>query len=308
MEPKNFFTFTTVLHKCTITIITIFTSLANHTLALDPHFEACAPKTCGNGLNISYPFWISGKQQSYCGYPNFEITCGDEEPILSISEEDYIIKNIFYANNSLLLASAAAYDRQETCPTPHHNISLSRTPFDLISTDTNLFFFYNCTKKPPDYYTYPIDCISNSTHYSFAAFHEEVLLKANYSLDLCRNSAFVPVDVESINIANLWQMNYTEVLKMGFLLDWTTHNCTSCEASGGRCGFKDSKFVCFCTDKPHVETCCHDTLKDIKSDGYSKEKAEELDITDDVGLLKHGPPTPSPDSRTSWKTTPPSSN
>ncbi|KAK1564324.1 hypothetical protein Q3G72_000648 [Acer saccharum] len=117
--------------------------------------------------------------------------------------------------------------------------------------------FYNCTKKPSDYYTCPIDCISSSTHYSFAAFREEVLLKANYSLDLCRNSAFVPVDVESIKIANLWQMNYTEVLKMGFLLDWTAHNCTICEASGGRYGFKDTKFVCFCTDKPLVETCYH---------------------------------------------------
>ncbi|KAK3225284.1 hypothetical protein Dsin_005146 [Dipteronia sinensis] len=69
-------------------------------------------------------------------------------------------------------------------------------------------------------------------------------------------------------------------------------------------------FQCLQSDKdlrPCMATAL-DTLKDTQRDGYSKEKAEELDITEDVGLLKHGPPTPSPDSRTSRKTTPPTSN
>ncbi|KAK4843730.1 hypothetical protein QYF36_011913 [Acer negundo] len=258
MEPKNFFTFTTLLHKGTIIImITIFTTLTNHSRALDRQYEACVPRTCGNRLNISYPFWISQEQESFCGYPNFEITCKDEEPVLRISNEDYIIKDIFYANSSLLVASAAVYE--EKCPTPLHNLSLSRTPFILTSTDTSLFFWYNCTKKPSDYYTYPIDCASNSTHYSFANFHEDILVKVNYSVDSCQNSVYVPVDVHNngIDVGNLLQMNYTEILKTGFILNWTAHSCSSCEVSGGRCGFDDKKFVCFCADKPHVETCFH---------------------------------------------------
>ncbi|TXG51434.1 hypothetical protein EZV62_023958 [Acer yangbiense] len=231
MEPSNLFTFTTLLHKCTIIImITIFTTLANHSRALGRQYEACVPRTCGNRLNISYPFWISQEQESFCGYPNFEITCEDEEPVLRISNEDYIIKDFFYGNNSLLVASAAVYE--ETCPTPLHNLSLSRTPFNLKSTKADLFFWYNCTKKPPDYYTYPIDCASNATHYSFAGFHEEILVKANYSIDLCRNSVYVPVDVDTTDVGNLLQMNYTEILKTGFFLNWTAHNCSSCEASG----------------------------------------------------------------------------
>ncbi|KAK0591496.1 hypothetical protein LWI29_002835 [Acer saccharum] len=233
MEPKNFFTFTTLLHKCTIFImITIFTTLANHGRALDRQYEACVPRTCGNRLNISYPFWISQEQESFCGYPNFEITCKDEEPVLRISNEDYIIKDFFYGNNSLLVASAAVYE--ETCPTPLHNLSLSRTPFNLKSTKADLFFWYNCTKKPPDYYTYPIDCASNATHYSFAGFHEEILVKANYSIDSCQDSVYVPVDVDTTDVGNLLQMNYTEILKTGFFLNWTAHNCSSCEASKRR--------------------------------------------------------------------------
>ncbi|KAK1565387.1 hypothetical protein Q3G72_025348 [Acer saccharum] len=119
-------------------MITIFTTLANHSRALDRQYEACVPRTCGNRLNISYPFWISQEQESFCGYPNFEITCEDEEPVLRISNEDYIIKDFFYGNNSLLVASAAVYE--ETCPTPLHNLSLSRTPFNLKSTKADLFF------------------------------------------------------------------------------------------------------------------------------------------------------------------------
>lgn len=70
-------------------------------------------------------------------------------------------------------------------------------------------------------------------------------------------------------------------------------------------------FQCLQGDKdmrPDMETVMK-TLMDIQNDGYNKDKADELDIiSDDVGLLKNGPPTPSPDSRTSMKTTPSSSN
>lgn len=251
MKPISFFS---PLLKSTLVITIIFSA----TLALDPYFEACAPVNCGTGVNITYPFWIPSKQQSYCGLPNFEISCHENEPVLSISNEDYIIRNISYSNNTLLVANAGAYDNKDTCPTPLHNLSLSRTPFNLSSVDARLFFFYNCTKKPPDDYTYSIACASNSTHYAFAGFHVEPLLKANYSLDLCRNSVYVPVDVESgINALRLWETDYVEVLKMGFVLSWNAHNCSICETSGGRCGFKDNKLVCFCSDKPHVETCFH---------------------------------------------------
>ncbi|KAL5751303.1 hypothetical protein ACOSP7_025906 [Xanthoceras sorbifolium] len=69
-------------------------------------------------------------------------------------------------------------------------------------------------------------------------------------------------------------------------------------------------FQCLQGDKdmrPSMSTVL-EILKDIQSDGYSKEKAEEFDISDDVELLKNGPPTPSPDSRISSKITLPTSD
>ncbi|XP_031284024.1 LEAF RUST 10 DISEASE-RESISTANCE LOCUS RECEPTOR-LIKE PROTEIN KINASE-like 2.1 isoform X2 [Pistacia vera] len=116
----------------------------------------------------------------------------------------------------------------------------------------DLFFWYNCSDKPPENGTYSISCGNEYSHYySFAAFHKEMLV--NYSLESCQYSVYAPLNVETG--ANWLQMNYTEILKIGFVLNWTALGCSNCEASGGRCGFDNSEFLCFCKDKTQHKTC-----------------------------------------------------
>ncbi|TQD82998.1 hypothetical protein C1H46_031431 [Malus baccata] len=235
-----------------IVVTIVFTTFANRAFSVDRRFEACEPQTCGNGPHISYPFWLSGKQES-CGYPSFKITCNEKHPVFSISDDDYIIREIFYSNHSFVLANAAVYD--DKCPLPQHNLSLDRTPFNYSSDHVNFSFFYDCPEDPSEYMlSYPIDCASNGSHHSFATFHKELVERMNYSLDSCRSSVHLPFD-GAANVDALMQMNYTEILKMGFILNWTAQNCSNCERSGGRCGFDDNEFVCFCSDRPHVKTC-----------------------------------------------------
>ncbi|TQD83000.1 hypothetical protein C1H46_031433 [Malus baccata] len=105
--------------------------------------------------------------------------------------------------------------------------------------------------------SYPIDCASNGGHHSFATFHKEVVERMNYSLDSCQSSVHLPSD-GAANVDALMQMNYTEILKMGFILNWTAQKCSNFERSGGRCGFDDNEFVCFCCDLPYVKTCDDD--------------------------------------------------
>lgn len=262
MASATFFTPKTILsqnHIIVSTIFIIFVSLVHSTLSLDSKYEACAPRTCGTSrVDIKYPFWISNKQQSFCGHSNFQITCNGTNPILTIANDDYIIKDIFYSNNTLLVANAKAYDIN-SCPVPVHNLTLDRTPFNVTFTNANLFFLYNCTNRPPEYiFTYPLDCVSsNDTNYSFAGLHMEDLKNTNYSLDMCQYLVYAPVDMGSNvdDVINMWGRNYTDILKMGFMLNWTAHGCSKCEKSGGRCGFNDSEFVCFCEDKIHPKTC-----------------------------------------------------
>ncbi|KAM2076646.1 hypothetical protein ACFX1T_039357 [Malus domestica] len=235
-----------------IVVTIIFTTFANRAFSVDRRFEACEPQTCGNGPHISYPFWLSGKQES-CGYPSFKITCNEKHPVFSISDDDYIIREIFYSNHSFVLANAAVYD--DKCPLPQHNFSLDRTPFNYSSDHVKFSFFYDCPEDDSEYMlSYPIDCASNGSHHSFATFHKELVERMNYSLNSCRSSVHLPFD-GAANVDALMQMNYTEILKMGFILNWTAQNCSNCERSGGRCGFDDNEFVCFCSDRPHVKTC-----------------------------------------------------
>lgn len=151
------------------------------------------------------------------------------------------------------MANSLVYE--ESCQTPLQNLTLDRTPFNF-SSNTDLFIWYNCTENPPQYGTYPINCYSNATLHSFAGFHKDVLVNANYSFESCQSFAYAPVHLDNgVDLASLGSMNYTEILKMGFLLNWTAHSCSNCEASGGRCGFSNNEFVCFCEDRPHLKTC-----------------------------------------------------
>lgn len=236
----------------------ILTTLVNQAFAVDSsYYDACKPQTCGNGPNISYPFWLSDQQESYCGYPSFKLACNDQNPVLTISDDDYIIKEIFYSNHSFLVANSAAF-KDDECPLPLHKLSLDRTPFSYSSTHVDFSFFYNCSQEPVYYmHTYAISCASNSTFHSFATFHKEVVEYMNHSiLDSCKSSVDVPVDnYEAASVDTLLKMGYTEILKMGFLLNWTAQNCSNCVTSGGCCGFNYNEFVCFCSDRTHDKTC-----------------------------------------------------
>ncbi|KAK3440514.1 hypothetical protein EUGRSUZ_B00791, partial [Eucalyptus grandis] len=246
-----------------LALVVIFTSLVYKAASKDVQYNACLPRTCEYGPDINYPFWISGKQESYCGYPNFEITCVGMFPFLNFSDSEFIIKDIFYGNHSLLLFDTLVY--LDTCGAPLRNISLESTPFILSSTNADFFFYYNCTSPPPDF-TYLMDCASNSTHHSFAFFHKEVLQEMNSVISTCNSAlracmlrscsdlaAVVSGDSQrscgdgsqqsavrdvlvnvNVNIASL--ANYNEIMEMGFLLNWTAINAATAKKVGDDAG------------------------------------------------------------------------
>ncbi|RVX14234.1 Leaf rust 10 disease resistance locus receptor-like protein kinase-like 1.2 [Vitis vinifera] len=195
MDAQNIFIWKSTF--CIIVVIIIFTSFVIETLSADPKFEACKPHNCGTGPNVSYPFWIPKEQESYCGFPNFSITCNDEKPVLTISDDYYVIREIFYTNHSFLMSNSAVYDG-DSCPTPLHNFSLDRTPFNYSPSHYDLLVFYNCTSVPVETLTIPIDCMSNATLHSFASFHEEALEYMNFSTESCQSMVNVPVDIDAL--------------------------------------------------------------------------------------------------------------
>lgn len=203
-----------------IIILLLFTSSLAYS-------RACLPQTC-SGLNIKHPFWIPGLQESHCGSPGFNITCYDNNPVININGGGFIIRDIFYKNASFLLAELNLFDDDIKCPTPQRNFSVDGTPFSYGPATTDLFFFYNCT-TPYDRETYAVDCASNASHHSFAIFHVELLEHWNYSVESCQAPVNAPVEANGLD--KLLKMNYTIILKKGFVLQWNGKRSGSHSAS-----------------------------------------------------------------------------
>ncbi|XAR55973.1 Non-specific serine/threonine protein kinase [Bertholletia excelsa] len=149
-----------------------------------------------------------------------------------------------------------ALDFDNTCPIPLQNFSTDGTPFQYGPSYTDLFFFYNCSKYYDDA-TYQVDCASsNTSRYSFGVFHKEILDSRNYSTGLCES--WVNAPAETAPIAQLLRMNFTDVLRRGFVLQWNDSSCSKCRTSRGRCGSVSMEFICFCPDGLHSISCYDD--------------------------------------------------
>lgn len=231
-------------------IILIFTTLVITSQSVTPKFSPCLPLSCGNGPHIRYPFWIPQQHEPHCGSLQFNITCHHNDPILKISDDDYIVKNISYADNSILLANSELFDQKNSCPTPLHNFSISGIPLENGVDFGELHFFYNCSFEDKSARII-VECASNLTYHSFAVFHTEFLQK-EYSVDKCQATVTLPITAVDMSIVN---MSYTEILRKGFPLKWNGDDCSKCEKSGGRCGSLDNNFICICNDQAHSTKC-----------------------------------------------------
>ncbi|KAJ8773061.1 hypothetical protein K2173_028238 [Erythroxylum novogranatense] len=255
MDPKNFFPPKISLFFCLS--LNFLATLPSKTLCFDQKFLACEPKSCrNNDFQIRYPFWLKGPQQPYCGYPNpnFELSCNeDDQPLLIISDDEYIVEEIRYETNSFRVTNSAAYNH--TCPIPLHSLSLDQIPFLLVPGSRNLSLLYHCNSMP-EHLTYPINCSTDATHFYFATFDIEMLEK-EYNYSPASHSCRDPVNAPVLSDA---EENYTEILKTGFLLNWIDHSpsCSSCNSTGGRCGSENESFVCFCPDGRRPSSCNDD--------------------------------------------------
>ncbi|PIN14987.1 Serine/threonine protein kinase [Handroanthus impetiginosus] len=186
-------------------------------------YESCIPKNCGGGPSISFPFYIQGLQESYCGYPGFVLTCEDSFPILKLPESNFVVEDIFYQNRSLRLYHAAVLRSEDSCIPRIRNTTL---PASHCKND-----------------------------WALALFDKDDNLKN--AMEKCDRNIVAPVEGYGNNgTVN----NLEEVLRRGFVLNWSTSDCSTCENSGGRCGFNETTyhFKCFCPDRPRSRTCVPD--------------------------------------------------
>uniref|UniRef100_A0A6N2N0H0 non-specific serine/threonine protein kinase n=1 Tax=Salix viminalis TaxID=40686 RepID=A0A6N2N0H0_SALVM len=247
--------FFTPFSPVVILFMATFFLLAEKASCTDPQFLACEPKSCGD-QNINFPFHIQNAQEEYCGYPGFAISCNEKnKAVLSLSNNEYIIQEIYYQNHSLRLSNAVGFGKNTSCSPQIQNISLNGDRFRQSTTRTGLFLFYNCNSallgNDSELLKHKVDCSGESANVSTVAMLDDDPLLGSAS-EKCGAGVVAPVDVyrgENVSIGKM--------LERGFVLNWVANNCSECDESGGRCGFNYTtyQFKCFCPDRPHARSC-----------------------------------------------------
>ncbi|XP_050893098.1 LEAF RUST 10 DISEASE-RESISTANCE LOCUS RECEPTOR-LIKE PROTEIN KINASE-like 2.8 [Lathyrus oleraceus] len=246
--------------------ITIFYFLTTTTLcyAVDPYFEACEPKTCGN-QTITYPFYINGIQEPFCGYPGFGLTCDNTIgfPILNLSNTFYTINQIFYQNHSFRVSNImfSRPDTKKGCLSfpPTQDLSFPNNMFYLAHDQTEVRLFFGCdsSKLPRSLQRNKIGCSAGNETSSVVALYADDK-NVSFVSKNCRD------EVVYARVENGVKGEIQEALRKGFRLNWIASDCKECNSTGGRCGFAADifNFRCYCTDRIHAAKCVPVTVRD----------------------------------------------
>ncbi|KAI9120114.1 hypothetical protein K1719_008762 [Acacia pycnantha] len=249
---SSFFIFFVFLYS-----LTRFITLCS---SVNPNFEACNPSTCGN-QTIKYPFYIQGRQRSFCGYPGFGLICSDNGfPILNISKYQYVIHEISYPTQSIRVSDSPtnATSSSSSCAIPRiHNITLDGTRFSYGSNQRNLFLLFGCNLGllPRNFWKYRVGCSAENETISVLGMTEDGR-DLRYASEKCNGSLVVQTKIG--NETKGGEIN-GDVVRRGIALNWVVANCSLCEETGGKCGFDSNhsaySFKCFCPDRDHALKC-----------------------------------------------------
>ncbi|XP_059447396.1 LEAF RUST 10 DISEASE-RESISTANCE LOCUS RECEPTOR-LIKE PROTEIN KINASE-like 1.2 isoform X2 [Corylus avellana] len=226
----------------------------------DLQFLRCrVPQNCGDGQNITFPFFIQGTQrENYsCGHPGFPISCNiNGQPTFTIVDSNYTIHQIFYKNQTLRISNAIFSNSNTDCIPLIKNIPFPLVRFELEPKQSHLHLFPNCSSKS--------SLLRSDLHFYAGCSGEKVLALSEEDPRLGNVSKECTTEVVAPVEAAYGGENHDEIrgaLGNGFWLKWKAAECSYCEDSGGFCGSElvdnsgNDRFLCFCADRPHHVRC-----------------------------------------------------
>ncbi|KAF8026831.1 hypothetical protein BT93_F3347 [Corymbia citriodora subsp. variegata] len=227
---------------------------------------------CGFLQNASYPFWGLSRP-SYCGLPNFELTCQDNTtPLLNISSQIYRV--LRFNDNSRTMTVARNDYWGTICPASYDNTTQAITSSFSYTSDTvasNLTLYYGCGTSSgqiaPTLSSSQFNCTINGSNvvgYFITKEASDITTTDPTTLATyfgeCNTSVVLPVNQSAIQEIESSPTSATveSAIDEGFGLQWTADNqCEVCVISGGRCGLDNGSgvFRCYCQDKPYSSKC-----------------------------------------------------
>ncbi|XP_074324174.1 LEAF RUST 10 DISEASE-RESISTANCE LOCUS RECEPTOR-LIKE PROTEIN KINASE-like 1.2 [Apium graveolens] len=222
----------------------------------DRQYEECNKlRSCGN-QTIRFPFYTE-KISENCGYPGFELTCLNNEVLsLDISGNHLRITEVFYANNSFRVSNLLISRRSACRLSKIRNLSLpSDDRFQLLTT-SYLLLLSNCTPNSEQMFSkYKLNCGQTEIDADWVLAMKTNDINLSNATEACQSLVVAPVREYTEDDDDT---DYLKLIRNGFDLKWIAPNCSDCEASGGYCGYEgepDNKFTCFCSDRPHSDSC-----------------------------------------------------
>lgn len=144
--PTLFFLFIIITLFCTCMINCCYAAkpFPSSSTYSCPSFDSC------NGLKVGYPFWKQSQQSEHCGYQGFDLSCNDNEPIISLSNNLYKVKNFNKSGNTVTITYADGLNGPR-CPIAPHDVVLESSNLLMHYTcdDRMIRFFCNCSLYPP---------------------------------------------------------------------------------------------------------------------------------------------------------------
>lgn len=245
----------------TFIFLPLFFLIPTYTTSDVESYTYCAPFSCGNLTNISYPFWNINNQPSYCGHPNFTLHCQHNNLTIEINSQKFHIIDINQTSQILKIAKLDlwSYDATTTYSCPkQYNINLDSNFFKYTSNDKNYTLLYECDPLPNPYSSplspkvfQKISCLIDGKP------QDAYLVSSDKLIDFiamnCKNSIIVPSLKSSLN-------EDSNILEEGFEIGWSDMEediCDGCVKSSGRCGYNVSQneVMCLCPNSQYFDDC-----------------------------------------------------
>ncbi|KAL3714393.1 hypothetical protein ACJRO7_006337 [Eucalyptus globulus] len=130
-----------------LTLVLFLTMISN----VESSSQRCIPSSCGDVLNISFPFRLKSHQRG-CGISKFELACEDNRTILNFLNGQYYVQFINYTGRQIRLVDNGL-QRDNCLSLPHHSLSLYDfhrvstldNPYSSLSYK-NISVIVNCSK------------------------------------------------------------------------------------------------------------------------------------------------------------------
>ncbi|XP_042487657.1 rust resistance kinase Lr10-like [Macadamia integrifolia] len=223
----------------------------------------CSPSSCGNLVNISYPFWLKGHDPPpECRDPRYELSCENNRTVLYLYSGKYYVDSISYRNRTMRVVDSGLQTHNcSSLPlyslTNLANFSHS-TNLEIFGTTDTDPFLYPSSRQLENYIVFlscesPIvpftanssssaphfvdtsPCINGSSgsQYSYVFVGDEL----NYSdvPDSCTIGTMVPIRKlqKAGDHRSFSEIHYE--MAMGFELSWYQIDCGSCNETGDFC-------------------------------------------------------------------------